>query len=328
MRKVLVLIAAVALVAAFAAPALAAEWGFYGSARMTTFWDDLDAQASGLGFDDDDVTWALQGNSRIGANVKAGDITGRFEYGTGVNLRLLYAEYDFGSWRLLLGQTYGPVNIFISNQVWGGDTDMLPYGGVYGGRNPMIRVRFPNINLDIAGLSMSTNTANLNVGFADTDTSIPKLEARWNHTWGAVFVELGAGYNTFDIVDAFDNSESIDSYILAGAIKVNLGAFYANADIYVGQNLGNYGIWVGAADAGAKVDPATGQAADTDGFGWLIVLGYKVSDMLTFEGGYGMAEHESDLPALTTEDDQAAWYVQAVINIAKGFFHRPGSWRS
>jgi len=36
MRKLLVLLSAVAFVVAFTVPAMAADWSFYGSARMST----------------------------------------------------------------------------------------------------------------------------------------------------------------------------------------------------------------------------------------------------------------------------------------------------
>ena len=104
MKKLLVLLAAVAFVVAFTVPAMSADWNFYGSSRISTFFDGDSEELTGTGFDDDDLTWGLQGNSRIGAKVKAGDISGRFEYGTGINLRLLYASWNFGGGELLVGQ--------------------------------------------------------------------------------------------------------------------------------------------------------------------------------------------------------------------------------
>lgn len=53
------------------------------------------------------------------------ELTGGFEYGSGVNLRKLYGEWNFGAGSLLIGQTYTPLNYFYSNQVYGGDNDLL-----------------------------------------------------------------------------------------------------------------------------------------------------------------------------------------------------------
>jgi hypothetical protein len=58
--------------------------------------------------------------------------------------------------KLGIGQTYSPTNFFISNQVVAGDTNMLPVGGIYSGRNPMVRFRFGN--LDIAFVKPDTPT--------------------------------------------------------------------------------------------------------------------------------------------------------------------------
>ena len=44
MKKLFVLFGAVALVVAFTAPSFAAEWSFYGSARMSMFWTNQDYQ--------------------------------------------------------------------------------------------------------------------------------------------------------------------------------------------------------------------------------------------------------------------------------------------
>jgi len=60
MKKIVVLFAAVALVSAISIPASAAEWSFYGSARMSTFYTDKSDELSPyayypgnrLGFDD------------------------------------------------------------------------------------------------------------------------------------------------------------------------------------------------------------------------------------------------------------------------------------
>ncbi len=107
MKKLLIIFAVLCL----AAPAMAADWNFYGSARMATFYSIADKDIEG---DNDTINrtlWDLQGNSRFGANVKVNDqIGGGFEYGTGVNLRKLFGTYTFGGGsELLIGQTYTPL---------------------------------------------------------------------------------------------------------------------------------------------------------------------------------------------------------------------------
>ena len=66
----------------FAAPAMAADWSFYGSARIATWSTARDyGYDTANGQDDDQATqWYFQGNSRLlGARVKADKVTGRLE---------------------------------------------------------------------------------------------------------------------------------------------------------------------------------------------------------------------------------------------------------
>ena len=57
MKKFLVIFAVVALIAS---PAVAAEWNFYGSARMSTFSTDVEVPEGAES--DQDTNWNLQGN--------------------------------------------------------------------------------------------------------------------------------------------------------------------------------------------------------------------------------------------------------------------------
>ncbi|MBC8247466.1 MAG: hypothetical protein H8E81_07765, partial [Deltaproteobacteria bacterium] len=117
MKKITIYVLAFILVAFQMPSALAAEWSFYGSARMATYW--IGDDPGGDGESDEGLQWSLAGNRRIGANVKNGAIGDRFEYGTGVNVRHLYGTWDFGNGVLLIGQAYTPLgSYFYSNQVF------------------------------------------------------------------------------------------------------------------------------------------------------------------------------------------------------------------
>lgn len=362
MRKLFVLLTAVAFVFAFTAPVFSAEWSFYGSSRMSTFWNDFDDDDPTVNtFDDEDLTWSQQGNSRIGANVKVSDtISGRFEYGD-FSLRLLYGEWDFGAGKLLVGQTYGPVNMFMSNQVFGGDSDLLNSGGLYGGRNEMLRFRFGNLDIGLlepnspggiiggtaassgfqgTATAVGTNQTNLGatadgtsnfvltdasgIQGVETDTSIPKLEARYLLSMGALSLELGAGYNTYDEVNtANDREYDIDSWVVALGLKYSMGPAYFRGNIWVGENPTDYGLWVNG-DGNASYDAALDVIVDNESVGWVAVVGFKMNDMLSFEAGYGALEHELDDNAVaTTEDETQSYYIQAVISPAKGVFIIP-----
>ena len=316
MKKLLVLLAAGAFVLGLTLPAMSADWSFYGSSRLSTFFDSDSEEVSGTGYDDDDLTWSLQGNSRIGANVKAGNIAGRFEYGSGPNLRLLYGTWNFGAGSLLVGQSYTPWNYFISNQVYGGDQDLLPTGGMYDGRRPMIQLSSHGFKLAL----VQPNTATLGgYGQVDTDTSIPKIEASYAFNAGPAKLSLFGLYNTFDAVDAANNEEGVDSYGLGFGFMMPFGAAYLNGNIWMGQNIGASGIWNFGAD-----DPTWDGTSivDNDTTGYALVAGFKMSDAISFELGYGSTMNELDVSG-ADEDEATALYAQATINIAKGFTVTP-----
>ncbi len=140
MKKLFVIFASIALVAAFAVSATAADWSLYGNARMATYINNTDTGAKDG--DASDLIWELQGHSRVGATIKNEDISARFEYGTGINLRRLYGVWDMGNAKLKIGQDYTPAQQFISGQVFDTDAGLLGNGTVYGGRHPLIAASF------------------------------------------------------------------------------------------------------------------------------------------------------------------------------------------
>ena len=332
MKKLFVLLGAVVLVVAFTAPSFAAEWSFYGSARMQMFWQskDLGDFIGPDGEDDDsDLLHSLQGNSRIGARVKAGDnLSGRFEYGASggnANIRLLWGEYDFGGFKLGVGQNYTPVNYFISNQTFGGDAGLLPWGGIYDGRRGMVQARIGDFKFALVTPQSSTTLADpitgVGYGGVDTDISWPKLEASWAFNFGGFSGKVLGGYNTYKVVGP-DNDESLDSYIVGLGLKWATGPFWLGGDVYYGQNTGNFGMWTKSASGVAAWDSVDEKLIDSDAFGWCFAAGFKMSDMIAFEGGLGSANFEYDVSGA---DSQAvsSWYVQANIAFAKGVFVVP-----
>src|SRR5512139_1931101 len=113
----------------FVAPAFAADWSFYGSQRIATWYNDRD-YGDGVGAngqDDDQATqWYFQGNSRLGAKVKADKVSGQIELALGaggdggdtsVATRRAYGVWkvsDFTQFKV--GKDYSPTTDFISNQ--------------------------------------------------------------------------------------------------------------------------------------------------------------------------------------------------------------------
>jgi hypothetical protein len=321
MKKLFVLFVAIALVGGFAVSAMAAEWSFFGSARMSTFYQDYDEEAG----DDADTTWDLQGNARIGANVKAGAIGGGFEYGSGPNLRKLFGTWNFGAGELLVGQTYTPLgSMFYSNQVWASDEDLLSIGQCYNGRQPMLQ-------LSIQGLKLALVKPN-NPGVAaiggDVDTLLPKVELSYSLKTDVFFMDVYGGFQTYEIETPAETYD-VNAYVGGIGGGVNLGPAYVKLNGYYARNHGQYGLYSGAnpvKDGSRDVgyDPVEDDLIETDSIGGLAVVGFKASDMLTFELGCGYIQHErDDDDDATDKNDAMSYYGNVTINIAPGFFVVP-----
>lgn len=329
MKKLFMFFVAFIVVSIFSVAAMASEWSFYGSARMSTFYEDKSEELSKTGDDDQDLTWALQGNSRIGAKIKAGNIGGRFEYGSGVNLRLLYGTWDFGAGTLLIGQDYTPMTFWISNQVWGGDNDLLGFGQVYDGRNAQVKLKMGDFQFALIQpkvVDPYDPVADNNFTPDDTDTYIPKIEVSYVAKLGPATMHLAAGYNTYDIVwvdsGGDEEEEKVASYIYTLGFTSSFGAFFVNGDIYAGKNPASFGQ-ADANDLGAVWDAVNEKVEDVDTLGMALIVGFKANDMLTFETGYGMAKDEFDLNGDSYDVTADSYYLNATIKLAKGCFIVP-----
>jgi hypothetical protein len=324
MKKLFVCFLAVAMVFAFTAPTMAADWNFYGSARFATFSADNDNRAVPVSTSDTDTEWAVQGNSRIGATVSAGDVGGGFEYGSGPNLRKLYGTWNFGPGTLLVGQTYTPIAEFYSNQVYGADNDLLFQGMAYHGRRGQIRLTFGGFDLAFVTPTSSTtllDTTGATVTSTDTDTTLPQVIASYKFATDMFSVKPYVGYATYDFQTTPTRQEGVTSTIFGVGGKVNFGPAFVAANIYAGTNVGNMGI------ANASFDDAVvgvnGEIVDNTALGYAAVVGFKASDMFTIEGGYGRVTTEIDYLGVKTEDPSFSYYINATVTLAPGVFIVP-----
>jgi hypothetical protein len=331
MKKLFIIFAILCL----AAPAMAADWNFYGSSRMTTFYTSVDKDAPAPNDDTINRTeWYLQKNSRIGANVKVNDqIGGRFEYGTGVNLRLLFGTYTFpdGS-QLLIGQTYTPASqYFYSKSVFDGDGALKGLGQFYTGRLQMIQWRMGGLKIALVNPSTKVETTADAAIFDRTEVIIPKIELAYKFKADTFFADIYGGYNTFDIME-YDTGTgtkdvSVSSYVFGLGGGMNFNALYFNIGGHIGQNLGNYGSYHVKLGGLPAIDDymnisATGEEKDNTSYGALAVIGFNISEMWTIEAGAGYMEAEDDIDGAEGENVIQV-YLNTTANIAPGFFIVP-----
>jgi len=367
MKKLLVLLAAFAMVAT-ASLAMAADWNFYGNARMATWYQDGKAAAlynshdnGNLNESDSELTWDMQGNSRIGAKVKHGTVSGYFEYGTGVNVRKLYANWhpEGAGWNLTVGQTYTPINIFYSGQVYAQDEDILSTGQLYVGRRPMIQFGMAGFKVALIKVHKTSNQGAMFRSDpnspeldspGDVDVLLPRIEASYHFGADQWFFDVVGGAQTYSVENpnGFGTDFDVTSWVFGGGGGVNFGPAYVKAAGYYGQNIGNYGMWTNASgyfggvtlkdnaytgllttDAASAVitynqDAAGGLSYDTEDtnvLSFIGVVGFKVNDMVSLEAGGSYLTYDNDL--FVDDATIYAFYAQAPLTLAKGVFIIP-----
>ena len=358
MRKLIVLLAACALVVSFTLPAMAQEgatWNFWGRSQFST-WIHEDSKEryktdfAQRTFDDTDLIFHRSVNTSIGASVDAGDVGGLFELCpslAGDDFQQMYGTWNFGTGTLLIGKTYGPGNIFgISNQRYADENSLFSMGGVLTYAKPMIQVSFggdwgaikiaaiepetasqillPN---GIPSQQISVSTGVSNFISTDQDTALPKLEASYSTAIGPASIQLAGGWQEYEVVRnptaTTEREYDVDSHFVGLGVKLAAGPAYINGSVFAGQNLGQYQFTFNHYWDDAVYDATADTIIDCDTEGFAIAAGIKVNDMISFEAGYGWAE--SDLDSRPTgwgnvalEDDIASYYIQAKINAAKG----------
>ena len=340
---------ALTVILAFFIPSLplqAADWNFYGSARMMTWYESGDAAAflnehdnGDIDRSDSELTWTLQRNSRIGAKVRHGDIEARFEYGTGVNLRRLYAVWKFAEGQeLLIGQDYVPLgDIGYSNMVYAGDEGLSDAGTVDDGRRPMIQWSWNGLKVAL----IAVQDAFVPDGYAqdaDIDVLLPKIEAHYRYEADAFYAGVFGGYQTYRVeADGVESQPGtappgdVDVNAYVGGVEggVTLGPVYINAQLYWAQNAGTFGLTALGFNRPVYLDSAI-QDATTFGVGG--VIGWSINDMFAVEAGAGYTEEDNDAigkaDGFVTKDKTAAYYIQATITLAKGVYIVPevGYW--
>jgi len=350
MKKItlfLACLAAFAMVFGFTISSAMADVDMYGSVRFRTYWVDKDKDyslqggtfpnskhVSGDRYDDEDLDWKMGYLTRWGAKYQSGDIRGLVELDTrdgdegegsseigDVRVRHMFGEWDFGSGKLLIGQTFNPCTVY-SNGIgfYAGGLQQFGGMGLLEFRTSQIRLTFGNLQLAFMTPDIETDV----IGYAssDEDTVLPRIEARYSLKLDPITVDFMGGYQSYDVVNATDDEESVDSYIVGLYAKANLGAAYLGFTTNYRENGANYGLWTTVSGMeSARWDG--NDVADAEAWGAQFIVGYKISDMFTVEGAYSMVTSENnDMPG-KWEDDASAFGLLCKITVAPGFTIQP-----
>jgi hypothetical protein len=341
------------------APAMAADWSFYGSQRMGTWYtqvDNGDTQVNGQ-TEDAATQWYFQGNSRVGAKVKTDQVSGRVELrlategknassggDTTVQTRIAYGQWQFAdNASLKVGKDYSPVtDNNMSNQAFDADNNLDGQGLFYGGRPSYLGLylgdfEFAAITPAYGGDVNSTSGTSPNLNGVqgatngEPDAYFPKLEAAYNWKFNAGYVRPFAGFQYYKIAPSGNGTVTdrldIYSYALGASSHWNIGAFYLNGELAWGANWSS-SSWNSGLNAASSSLPylKTNGKDVADVYSWsaLLVGGMVVSDNLKFEAGGGFrSDNASGAPGYSQKDDSWAVYAQAVITLAPGVYLVP-----
>jgi hypothetical protein len=349
MKKLIVILAVIAMVGAFTATAMA-DVSLYGSARFRTYYADVDNGVAGAE-SDSDLEWRMGHLTRFGANFKADKITGKFEMdaragGAGatgniesdsgasrlgnMRLRQLWGQYDFGAGKLMIGQNYPLYDAPVSgiNYYSGG---LQKFGGIgYDvARTSQLRLTFGDFRLAFLPPDTSktvpggTNT----IAYSEVNTTFPKIEVRYDMKMDAFALNFIGGYQTYEVEDynqatnvGSKGTEDVTSYVLGVRGKANFGPAYAGLSLTYRVNGNNYGAWTVSSHESPIFE--NNNLQDATAFGVVAALGWKLNDMFTIEGSYSMLNTEVDT-ALDNEDDASVWGVIGKITLAPGVYVIP-----
>jgi hypothetical protein len=294
-RKLLILLAAFSLVVVYTVPATPAQDGFYE-------------------------------NGAIGATPRAGDVSGRSVYDTGLTLRRLYGARRFGAGTLLAAQAYMPVAPVPSNMLWNTGDGLSSCGPGYTGRLDELKVTGGGLAVGLIGNGRASSFP----AGTETGSSIARLEASYSFNVGPVTIKPFIGYNTHDdllSISATEKSYSIDCSLFGGMAQFPVGAFTISVGVYATRNCGNYGLAEDAAGfpvADAFHSTATDSTEDVTSTGSALALNYKASDTITVQGGFGMISNEVDVASgVRAEFKVTAVYIQAMFTLAKDVYITP-----
>jgi opacity protein-like surface antigen len=331
MKKIILAIAALALIAA---PAMAVDWNFYGSARIQTsyhWWDSKDAtentfntsafttqvgdDAPNFDQDDDDdgLYWDLLGTSRIGARVRGEGVNARFEFNNGVGTRLLW-----GRWRLSpgfaiqVGQDWRPLNYFYSGQQIN-DAGMAGpegAGGIISHRDPQLKLLIgEGQNLHIAFVDPDRAA---DIGDSDYDQYMPIIEANYHFAADTFFFDVGGAFVSYDVEgtgdDADNPDDSVEAWIVALGGGVNFGPLYFNGNVGYGLNVADLGMVTNETFTrnAAKAND-DGDWDDNDTMLALLVGGFRFTDQMAIEAGVGYEYNEDDFNEAKDDETLAVY---------------------
>ncbi len=283
----------------------------------------------------------------------------------------------YGEWYIndyitfLLGQTFTPTCfIQTSNQAFDGGTNLLNAGCLYTGRLPMFQLSFGNelgadleefsgfmweskiaaIKVDTMALEYLNKDPSQKIQYS-CKTIMPKIEGSFGvNLEKELFAfngQVAGGYMKYKSVifqkgtTPEEGELDVKAWVVGGDFGVKIGPVKIGYDLFYGQNIGSYGVWVGdrfgwwrIADYMRPFFPIDVELFDTNNvfvgdevkngraLEMAVVLNYKPVDFISFETGVGgiIGYHEHEYyegrwARVFGDFGTIAWYLQTEIEI-------------
>jgi len=258
-----------------------------------------------------------------------------------VQLRQFWGEYNFGKGYFAFGKMFAPT--FKGNEV-----AIRDYGtpGMYGNaggseKEDMLRLRFPfsNGEIQIAGVrpryTMTEGIVPPDSRDADSDFTLPLLEASLAYNFGKISTHLSGGYLSYDEVvqvmppagTGTEKEYGRSAHFLQLAASTQLGRFTFKGKIWNAENPQQYGLTCGTnapipvapQRLNAKYDAATDSIADVDAYGYVLTAKYQIIPRkMALVLGYTAEHAERDDPGgLSQERDSSDVYLQLRTRVTK-----------
>lgn len=295
---------------------LSADVNFYGSARLRYWYEQTDENWNDTNESNLELNYAMQGNSRLGADFASNDVTGKVELGlspSDVNLRLLYGKITRGDKSITIGQDYTGFQAY-GDQVYDDDLNFIYYGLFYDGPLPMVKVTY-NDRFNVMFITPKevdvTNKGGL-------QSLIPKINLSYEYTGIEYYFSASAGVNMNKYNDN-DNTDELDDTILALVAsftgKYDFGRVNLLGQLSYGVNAGNYGIYT-ITSSNIVYDSAAESFENTNTLGGLVILS---SEYLT--GGVSYIQSSNSL--WSDNDTAMSAFIQKQVPIYRNLLLVP-----
>jgi hypothetical protein len=296
--------------------ALMAQFKPYGSARIGYWYENEDENWSSTGESRMNLNYYLQSNSRFGARFSDGDMNGRIEFGGTGSIRLLWASYDMGSYKILVGQNEtlltqkGTMN-------FGSENNFVGWGAIDNSRRPQVRIEMDN------GLAIAfVEPAKVDVDGISQDKSVllPKLNLGYKGKLADNINFAGAlGINHYNYnEDDGVHDDAVLAYVLGLLFDMKFDAVNLKLHFNYGQNTANYGL---GSQTKNKAMWDGNEIVNVNTMGGFGEFSYKLNDKtgVTLGASYTM----SDSDAFDNSDTAMAAFAQLKQSLGKKFTISP-----